>query len=227
MCYEKKRILIVSATLLFSISFSPLLTNAESKIPSEFSSKKYTGDQEIIEGTNGVLDGQMVPYITGLPFTGNVTLHFSAKNPEFKTGYVSVIMFTIPEEFQNIAASPDFLNRISGKIKITTPLGHNEISISKNQITQVPNKLIINIPDSIWMGDPGNDEVGTVSCDMVISYGEILATNPSFEIPDAPNGYTFTSKLKYSTEPWDFINDPLNSTPDETFITNDTSATNL
>lgn len=224
---KKSSILFTSAILaipLFYFSVSPLSTNAESMSPLEIAEGKYTENQEIIEGTTGNLTGQMVPYITGLPFTGDITLHFSAKNSEFKTGYVSVIMFTIPKEFQNIAESPEFLDKISGKIKISTSFGHNEIAISKNQITHTMNKLIINIPDSIWLGELGDEEVGTVSCDMVISYGEILSTDPSIEIADAPGGYIFTSKLKYSETSWDFINDPLNSTPDETYITNDTSA---
>lgn len=172
----------------------------------------------LIVAANGVLEGQMVPYIEGLPFTGKVTLHYSAQNYGFVDGDVSVLMIKIPEEFKYVASVPDFAKHITGKVTAKTPLGHNEENITPTNVETYSDRILIHMPQSLWIG------VGDVTADIVVDYGAFLAQYPQLPIPDAPLGYEFQAQLKYDSAMWDIITDPIIGTDDETFLTPDTSA---
>ncbi|MFB8449746.1 hypothetical protein ACFC3Z_11750 [Enterococcus thailandicus] len=179
---------------------------------------------EIKEGTSGVLAGQMVPYIQGLPFTGTQTLHYTVKNTDFIKGDNAAILLQLPEEFTQITHLPNFLTFISGNVSYSSIFGYEEAKLTTEIMDVSDNRVIVHLPNTFWKGETGELDEGTISLNFVLSYGQILAERPDVTIPDTLIGYKFQAKLKYSAQEWDEQTEPLNATVEETYITSDTSA---
>ncbi|MCT0017268.1 hypothetical protein EFE32_10665 [Lactococcus lactis subsp. lactis] len=172
----------------------------------------------LICAADGKLEGQIVPFIQGLPFTGNITLHYSARNVGFVDGDVSILTIKLPDEFKYVASVPEFSKYIKGTLHIQALLGHNETELTPEMIETYTDRIIIYTPHTFWIG------VGEVEADLTINYGEFLTEYPSLPISDAPLGYIFMAQLKYDSAMWDVIKDPILGTNDETYITKETTA---
>ncbi|MFB8449734.1 hypothetical protein ACFC3Z_11685 [Enterococcus thailandicus] len=172
----------------------------------------------LIVAANGNLEGQMVPYIEGLDFTGKMDLHYSAQNYGFVDGDVGVLMIKLPEQFKFVASVPDFARHVTGNVSAKTLLGHKTEPISPENVQSYSDRILITVPNSFWIGQ------GDVTADITIDYGGFLAQYPTLPIPDAPMGYEFQAQLKYDSAMWDVITDPIIGTDDETLFTTDTSA---
>lgn len=170
----------------------------------------------------GNLEGTLVPYdnVEGLDqFTGDVVLHYRAKNSGFVDGDTSVVSIKLPKEFKTLAMAPGFIDTITGQATVKCILGNNTVDIDSTMIKVAADRIVITTPHQLWVG------VGKVSVDLNINYGKILSKFPALKIPDAPGGYEFTTQLKYNSAMWDILEDPIIGTNNDTFITEETSAT--
>lgn len=172
----------------------------------------------LITTARGHLEGSLTPYIKGLPFTGNISLHYSAKNTGFVDGDVAVLTVKLPDEFKTVASVPNIAEHVTGKINTQTLLGEKQTDITPEMVECYPDRIIIHTPHNFWVG------VGQVSADITMNYGAALVEYPTIPIPDAPNGYEFVTQLKYSSAMWDVIKDPIIGTNTDTFTTKDISA---
>jgi len=170
----------------------------------------------LIIAANGKLEGQMVPYIDGLDYTGKMTLHYTAQNAGFVDGDVGVLMVKLPEEFKYVASDPKFAGCITGDISTTTIFGENAKKINPDRIKVYSDRVLIMVPSSLWCG------VGSVSANIVMDYGSYVSSHPKI-IPHASQGYKFVTQLKYNSAMWDIIKNPIIGT-NETLYTTDKDA---
>lgn len=205
--------LMVTAIPLTSFADSVPVSNPTAAV-------QYDNPQSrtVIVAANGKLEGQMVPYIQGLDFTGKVTLHYSAQNVGFVDGDISVLMIKLPQEFRYLGVTPDFSNAITGKLHTQTLLGDKSTDITPDMIETYSDRILIKTPHQFWVGQ------GHVKADVVINYGQILTQYPTLPLPDAPKGYEFQMQLKYNAAMWDIIHDPIIGSNNETYVTDESSA---
>lgn len=178
---------------------------------------KNIDPQTLIVAANGHLEGQMVPYIQGIPGTGKMTLHYSAQNYGFVDGDYAYLTVLLPEEFKFLASIPDFAHHITGEIRETS-IVEKTTPITQKNTKAYTDRLVIEVPRSLWIGS------GDVAADIVIDYGQFLEKYPNLPIPDAPMGYKFITQVKYDSAMWDVIHDPIIGTDDDTLYTKETQA---
>lgn len=198
-----------ATTIHAATSNAPDITNVKSDTS--------TDPQTLIVAANGKLDGQMVPYIKGIPGTGKMTLHYSAENYGFVDGDYAYLTVLLPDEFKFLASIPDFANHVSGEIRETS-IVEKTTPISKKNTKSYTDRLVIEVPKSLWIG------AGDVAADIVIDYGEFIEKYPNLPVSDAPAGYKFTTQVKYDSAMWDVIHDPIFGTDDDTLYTDETQA---
>lgn len=207
--------LLISGTLLCSGQSSIISADSYSGTSSP---QTNASTKTLIITAKGETEGSFTPYIQGLPFTGNVTLHYTATNSGFVDGDESIITIKLPEEFKYAASAPDFKSGVSGKLQLQGIFGQRAVDISPDMVDVYPDRILIQAPHTFWIG------VGEMNADININYGKTLTEYPSLPIVDAPEGYSFTTQLQYSSAMWDFIKNPIFGTDDDTYITEETSA---
>lgn len=151
----------------------------------------------------GTTKGDIVPYRSGAAGTGQITVHFTAKNSGFVDGDKSVYTLMLPDELKEVAANSQFGTKIEGTVRNSTMLGEKKTEITPNMVDAYSDRVYVSIPGGCWIG------VGNVRVDLKIRYGEILDVNPNLKIPDVKKGYQFKSGLRYTSASWDIIKKPL------------------
>lgn len=206
---------LISGTML---SLSPaMIATADSNT---FTPQTQTQGENrtLIITAKGETEGMLTQYVQGLPFTGNVTLHYKATNTGFVDGDVSIVTIRLPEEFKYVASAPELKSAVTGKLHLQGIFGQKSVDISQDMVEVYPDRILIEAPHSFWIG------VGEFTADININYGKVLSQYPTVPIVDAPHGYNFVTQLKYSSAMWDFIKEPIFGTDDDTYITEETSA---
>lgn len=208
------KIVIYIITMVTITAFFTIIGSAN-KLDFTTTQKQYAS--EIITA-QGKLEGSMTQHIEGLPFTGNVSLHYSATNTGFNIFDTSVLIIKLPEEFKNVASISEFKEKLVGTLHLQTILGQKSINITSDMVDSYPDRIIIKAPSTFWSG------VGEFSADLYINYGEFLEENNQLDIPDAPDGYKFITQLQYSPSVWDFTQHLIIGTNEDTYISKETSA---
>ena len=211
--FKISKLAMSTLTLLTIFPYIVPSTSAESidstKITQPYSSEIITA--------KGKVEGALTQYISGLPFTGNITLHYTATNTGFVIGNTSILTIKLPEEFESVSSLPEFKEKITGNLHLQTIIGQKPIAISPEMVDSYPDRLIIHAPPSFWSG------TGQFSADLTINFGEFLEENPELNIPDASEGYEFITQLQYSPNIWDFTNYKIIGTSEDTYISKETS----
>lgn len=215
MCLNKFLKIIICSIILTITTSHTLIGASTNKLSPPSTQEKYNPNIIVAKGK---LEGSMTQYILGLPFTGNVSLHYSAINTGFIIGNTTILTIKLPVEFENVAATSTFREKITGTLHLQTILGQKNIPITPEMVDSYPDRIIIQAPPAFWSG------VGQFSADLTINYGEFLEQYPQINIPDAPNGYKFITQLQYSPTLWDFIQTPIIGTSQDTYISKETSA---
>lgn len=139
---------------------------------------------------SGELEGRLTPYILGVPKSGNIAAHYTAKS------IVSVGLFDksnlivkIPDEFKYVALQDEFKRAIKGSITYPTGLGSATHEYTAGDITIYADRIVLKNPKASYI-------IGSkFSADLSIDYGSILDKYPNIPIDENPSGYSFAAVL--------------------------------
>lgn len=216
---------LVCGLLLTTPTIATFADQVSSNIQGQNTQAEQTPPKQsrtVIAAADGKLEGNMVPYVKGLDFTGNMTLHYKAKSVGFVDGDTAYLMIKLPKEFERLALAPGFKENITGKVRNQELLGVKEFDIKQDNVSVYSDRILIKVPYSLWVG------AGTVNADISIAYGKVLAnyTDDStlkLLLPESESGYEFRTQLKYNSATWDIIKEPIIGNFNEKLVTSETS----
>lgn len=143
------------------------------------------GDINLIAG--GTLDGSMAEYITGVPNSGSVALHFKATSC-VSVGLLenSTTIINMPDEFKFVALQDSFKRAVTGRIEMP---GGKVYEYTPDDVTFYQDKLVLKNPRATYLLK------AKYKVDLVINYGKILDENPNIPIKDNFSGYKFEAAM--------------------------------
>ncbi|MDT2012585.1 hypothetical protein [Carnobacterium divergens] len=210
---------LCSVVLLGSIiSFVPNVAQAATPDGTAVETSQEIAPYSLVTTAKGTLDGSLVPYITGVPHSGNVAIHYSSKETGFRDGDVSKLTIKLPPEFKYVASQPEFKSAITGVAHVQKLTGKKDYDYQPKDITIYNDRIILSNPSSFWLVS------GTFSADITIDFGSIIDKYPNIPIFDNKFGYTFQSALSYSVAPWDPSEEPIFGNSNGVWTSDDTIA---
>lgn len=213
----KKQLLggaILSALLGFAL-FVTTTVNAEPTAKNKTTKEATTRTLTIAADSS--LTGRISPYMTTIPNTGKISLHYLGKGLGFSDFDNTTLFIQLPEEMASLASQPDFAKYVTGTINAP---GQKAQTISLNNLTVYPDRLVISMGTRFFVG------VGNYGADIQIDYGKLLAKYPNipFENHKDGRGYLFSSRLVFDVAPWDIIKYPIIGTYSGELYTGSTNA---
>lgn len=136
--------------------------------------------------TTGNLEGTLVPYIKGVPHTGQIDLHYDAHSI-IGLGLLdsSHLVVKIPDEFKYVAVQDEFKRAIAGSITYPVLIGSETHEYIVDDITIYADRIVFQNPAATYI-------LGAkFLADITIDYGKVLDVYPNIPIADNPNGYKF------------------------------------
>lgn len=140
--------------------------------------------------TTGDLEGGIVPYIKGVPHSGQIDLHYTATSI-IGLGLLdnSNLIIKLPDEFKYVAVQDEFKRAITGSIIYPVLIGSETHEYTPDDITIYADRIVLKNPPATYI-------LGAkFKADIVIDYGKVLDAYPNIPIADNPNGYKFQAVM--------------------------------
>lgn len=178
--------------------------------------KEREESPEIVENW-GNTSGTIVPYRAGSSGTGQINIHFVAKNVGGKIGgYNGIYTLMLPEEFKEIAKKSGLDSKITGTIRTSTLYGEKTKSITPAKLEIKEDRINLKVTPNY------SGEGEHISVDMKINYGALLQSSPNLKIQDNPDGYEFRSGVRFTNGSSDIIKTSLDKGEGSTWISEET-----
>ncbi|EUJ23736.1 hypothetical protein HB852_12180 [Listeria grandensis] len=139
---------------------------------------------------SGELEGRMTPYIQGVPKSGNIAQHYTAKST-VAIGLFdkSNLVVKLPDEFKYVALQDEFKRAIKGSITYPTGMGAATHEYTAGDITIYADRIVLKNPRASYIFG------AKFTADLSIDYGAILDKYPNIPIDENPSGYSFVAVL--------------------------------